>query len=244
MEGDFQFTIDEAKDGSKTFKWHRKNMKPDDNDYEQFLAFMHRQIRRLRRIRNQSKFNPNIEKIPKSQLETLWSFLEANIVAINMAIKNVEEEFVKKGDDEEDIEDNSAVQINGSHYDVLGEEYDDLDYSSPSCDNKDIMDFEMYDVTEELKTNYQQLNFAINPDNEDICMDIEDIIQICSCYRPQYHEYVVHAAARFVDEVKRVIFIGGGDSMILHEALKYPNLELVVGLELDQTVVRKGKCSI
>jgi spermidine synthase len=42
-----------------------------------------------------------------------------------------------------------------------------------------------------------------------------------------------------VQDVRRIIFIGGGDSMLLHEALKYPNLELVVGLELDQTVTRK-----
>jgi hypothetical protein len=42
-----------------------------------------------------------------------------------------------------------------------------------------------------------------------------------------------------VEDVRRIIFIGGGDSMLLYEALKYPNLELVVGLELDQTVTRK-----
>lgn len=64
-------------------------------------------------------------------------------------------------------------------------------------------------------------------------------LQICASYRPQYHEYVTHAAARFVKDIKRVIFIGGGDSMLLHEALRYPALEKVVGLELDQTVTRK-----
>ena len=45
---------------------------------------------------------------------------------------------------------------------------------------------------------------------------------------------------RFFDEVKSNLFVGGGDSMLLHEALKYPSLELVVGLELDQTVVRNS----
>lgn len=43
-----------------------------------------------------------------------------------------------------------------------------------------------------------------------------------------------------MEDVRRVIFIGGGDSMLLHEALKYPNLEKVIGLELDQTVTRKS----
>ena len=70
-------------------------------------------------------------------------------------------------------------------------------------------------------------------------MNLDKITQICSNYRPQYHEYFVHAAARYVDTIRRVIFIGGGNSMLLHEALKYPPLELVVGLELDQVVARK-----
>jgi hypothetical protein len=51
---------------------------------------------------------------------------------------------------------------------------------------------------------------------------------------------MTHAAARYVKNVRRIIFIGGGDSMLLHEALKYPNIEKVVGLELDQTVTRKS----
>jgi hypothetical protein len=128
----------------------------------------------------------------------------------------------------------------GSHYDPLDYEMDDLDYIAQTCDNEDIMQFEEYDEIDDKKTNYQMLNFMINPYEDDICMDLDDVVQICSKYRPQYHEYFVHAAARYVDKVRRVIFIGGGDSMLLHEALKYPTLELVVGLELDQVVARKS----
>jgi len=95
-------------------------------------------------------------------------------------------------------------------------------------------------MLEGLKTHYQQLNFAFRKSDGDICMDLEDTVQICSTYRPHYHEYSSHFAARFVDNVKNVVFVGGGDSMMLHEVLKYPNLEKVVGLELDQTVVRKS----
>jgi hypothetical protein len=51
---------------------------------------------------------------------------------------------------------------------------------------------------------------------------------------------VVHNTARYVDEIKRVVWVGGGDSMLLHEILKYPSLELVVGLEIDQKVTRKS----
>ena len=40
--------------------------------------------------------------------------------------------------------------------------------------------------------------------------------------------------------MQRVLFVGDGDFMLLHEILKYPALEKVVGLELDQMVVRKS----
>ena len=49
---------------------------------------------------------------------------------------------------------------------------------------------------------------------------------------------VVHSSARFPNQVKRVVFVGGDDSMLLHEILKCKSLELVICLEIDQTVTR------
>lgn len=71
-------------------------------------------------------------------------------------------------------------------------------------------------------------------------MDLDNIVQICDAYRPHYHEMAVHNTARFLppDSIKRVLFVGGGDSMLLHEILMYESLEFVVGLELDQKVTR------
>ena len=72
-----------------------------------------------------------------------------------------------------------------------------------------------------------------------MCFHLDDVLQICGSYRAHYHEMVVHYTARHFDEVKRVVFVGGGDSMLLHEIVKYkPSLELVVGLEIDQKVTR------
>ena len=50
----------------------------------------------------------------------------------------------------------------------------------------------------------------------------------------------VHFPAAYLKEFKRVAFIGGGDSMLLHEALQYPDVEMVLGLELDQKNVRES----
>ena len=134
----------------------------------------------------------------------------------------------------------AQIMKNSTHYDDLEWEFDDLDYQYPTCNNRHLMTFSDFADVEFLKTNYQDLNFMRKESTDDTCMDLDNIVQICSNYRPQYHEYSTHAAGRFVKDVKRVIFIGGGDSMLLHEALKYPDLELVVGLEIDQTVVRKS----
>jgi len=124
-------------------------------------------------------------------------------------------------------------------YKTTNEEY----YSHKTCDINTqfrVFDDGTFDEIDSFKSQYQQINFLYNPLDRDTCMDLDDTVQICDAYRPHYHEYAVHQTARFLpkDSIKRVLFVGGGDSMLLHETLKYPSLELVVGLELDQKVTR------
>jgi hypothetical protein len=244
MPEDYQFDLEENEYGELTVKWEKGSKVKDD--IEQVKVWLRREVRRFRRIKN---LNWNVTEgdtygMPQSEWDTSWAFYNANLVAMADAIVSLEE----KGNEEHtcSMEDyfrggacSNASDI-GSHYDALNYEVDDLDYRSPTCDYSDIMEFKDYEAIDTKKTNYQMMTFAIRPNEDDICMDLDDIVQICCNYRPQYHEYVVHAAARYVDTVRRVIFIGGGDSMLLHEALKYPTLELVVGLELDQVVARKS----
>ena len=72
-----------------------------------------------------------------------------------------------------------------------------------------------------------------------MCFFLDDTWQICTSYGPQYHEMGVHDTIRYLPyEPKRVLRVGGGDAMFLHEILKYPPLELAVGLELDQSLAR------
>jgi len=96
------------------------------------------------------------------------------------------------------------------------------------------------DSVYESRSFYQEVSWSENPNKPDVCMSLDDILQICHSYRPHYHEPYVHFPAAYMKEMKRVAFIGGGDSMLLHEALKYPNVEMVLGLELDQKVVRES----
>jgi len=96
------------------------------------------------------------------------------------------------------------------------------------------------DAVFESKSFFQAVAWTEHPGKPDTCLSLDDVLQICHSYRPHYHEPYIHFPAAYLNEMKRVVFIGGGDSMLLHESLKYPNVELVLGLELDQKVVRES----
>jgi spermidine synthase/S-adenosylmethionine/arginine decarboxylase-like enzyme len=95
-------------------------------------------------------------------------------------------------------------------------------------------------VIDEAPSTFQNLTIMEEANINDKCLDLDDIVQICASYRPHYHEPFVHFPASYLKDIKRVAFIGGGDSMLLHEILKYDSIELVLGLELDSLVVRRS----
>jgi spermidine synthase len=245
--GNMQFELDVTEEGKFNLTWMydmypKNDFKPDDR--LRAVVWLKRQIRHLYRIRNVDYKDGN-PGIPEHEWNTAWEFQKANIRAMTAAIASLE--AIESGitDEKELMQRLSHItmeqfEANYSHYDALDWELDDVDYLTQTCDNAEILKFHDHAVVEAINTHYQNLNFAIHPTTLDVMMDLDDIVQIASVYRPQYHEYVTHAAARFIPKVERVIFIGGGDSMLLHETLKYPDLKLVVGLELDQTVTRKS----
>eukprot|EP00546_Thalassionema_frauenfeldii_P019363 CAMPEP_0178906010 /NCGR_PEP_ID=MMETSP0786-20121207/6593_1 /TAXON_ID=186022 /ORGANISM="Thalassionema frauenfeldii, Strain CCMP 1798" /LENGTH=1330 /DNA_ID=CAMNT_0020577681 /DNA_START=56 /DNA_END=4048 /DNA_ORIENTATION=+ len=96
-----------------------------------------------------------------------------------------------------------------------------------------------YQTWDVAVSQYQEIAFKYNEGLDDTCLWLSGWAQTCTSFR-QYHEALVHYPATFVKEVKRVAFIGGGDNMILHEILKYDSLELALGMELDQQVLRSS----
>lgn len=204
-------------------------------------VWVHRQIRKQRRIQNLHFHKSKWPTIPDREWQIIWDFHKGNVLALELAREHLHKIAPPRNSGEaKEQQVISYEEGSHPHYDLLEYETDDLDYISPTCDNEQVMMFDDFVLWESLKTNYQPVGFEYNAQTDDVCMDIDNIVQICSSYRPQYHEFVTHYAARFVKDVKRILFVGGGDSMLLYEALKYPTLELVVGLELDQTVARKS----
>jgi spermidine synthase len=94
-----------------------------------------------------------------------------------------------------------------------------------------------YESMFKVQSQYQSIEFTYGEEEDDTCLWLSGWGQTCSSFR-QYHEALVHYPASFLPQIKRVAYIGGGDNMILHEILKYSSIELVLGLELDQDVVR------
>lgn len=59
-----------------------------------------------------------------------------------------------------------------------------------------------------------------------------------------YHEMITHPALQAHGKAKRVLIIGGGDGGTAREVLRYPGLDKVTMVEIDEAVVRASKAHL
>jgi len=184
--------------------------------------------------------------MPRHEWNSIWKFFEAYENALKHAVMDMEQRMQseKTINDDGEGSNNPTCSLDLSslehHYDDFHEEDDWNSYNDQICSSSEYTDFESYVPYEEVRSNYQTMSWTYRDSDDDICLHLDNMLQICSSYRPHYHEFFVHYPARYVESVERVIYLGSGDAMLLHEILKYPNLKKVVGLELDQQVTRKS----
>lgn len=69
------------------------------------------------------------------------------------------------------------------------------------------------------------------------CLILDNEVQLCSSDEHKYHELMVHFPIYYLNVLKNVLIIGGGDLMNLRELMKYSRIEKIVILELDKKVV-------
>lgn len=178
--------------------------------------------------------------VPDYEWESTVFYLMSMKRSIEVALEWVEENSLNH----DSCVANGTCIITSDRYTDLGLEFiSELEkgYADESCDiDVQLKKVAAFKKIDSFQSRYQKIEFYQNLTNGDTCMDLDHTLQICGSYRPHYHEYMVHQTARFLPKgtIKRVLFVGGGDSMLLHEVLKYPNIELIVGLELDQKVTR------
>lgn len=202
------------------------------------VIFFRQQLQRLKDLAETELVFPN-PSIPQQEWEIILKYYDALTNALTLAIK-------ASG---MDIDKDSCLDLSSDSCDVdFAYRYEHIqteaetwgDERPATCDCKREFVFNSWETIDIVESRYQGVTFSINPQFDDMCFDLDNTVQICSSYRPQYHEMMVHFSARYLEEVKRVLFVGGGDSMLLHEIIKYPSLEKVVGLELDQRVTRSS----
>lgn len=242
LDLEYQFTVDvDEKGDGYIIAWELEgpNVADTSEEVRRFVVWLKRQIRRLHRLRNIDYQEGNPGMHPR-EWESAWHFVNESIQTMNLAILALEHNLEISTPFATTTIKTSKTWPASDHYDHLEDETDDTNYLDVTCDDMDSLEFRDHCTVEYFSTPYQIIDFSVNPVTRNVALSLDGVVQIASVYRPQYHEYMVHTATRFLDSVARVIFIGGGDSMLLHEILKYPDLELVVGLELDQSVVRQS----
>eukprot|EP00536_Pseudo-nitzschia_multiseries_P003195 jgi/Psemu1/322908/estExt_fgenesh1_pg.C_470035 len=211
----------------------------DEETGEKFLTWplgTHPSLEELNYIVAQSKRLHALNHTVAENLEILKSDHERGVLSdFFYAYKEVLELAVAYRDG-----DSSERNAANKHYDPLtepkgpGVEGENIEVCWHNPSDRD------WDTSDLSTSQYQEIEFTYNKERDNTCLHLSGWLQTCTNFRPHYHEAFVHVPAQYVEDVKRVAFLGGGDNMILHEILKYPNLELVVGMELDQQVIRSA----
>mmetsp|Transcript_10161 Transcript_10161/g.11602 ORF Transcript_10161/g.11602 Transcript_10161/m.11602 type:complete len:700 (+) Transcript_10161:96-2195(+) len=89
-------------------------------------------------------------------------------------------------------------------------------------------------------TFHQAIEYTYGDKTKSTYMMMDEMLHSSNVFRAHYHDGMVHIPAQYVQHMKRVAYIGGGDNMPLYELLKYPDIELIVGMELDQGACRSA----
>jgi len=222
------FEIDEKDAGSGNLSLSWITEEPDDDDID-LLEDIQEAMAEVAK----TKLATPDTAIPSNEIATIRQFHQDLTKATNFALETISDLEMEAcaADDEKCV-------ASSTRYDDLTKDKD-VFYSELVCGNMyEIMEFKGYKKFKNIESHYQDLSFSHNPYTTDVCFSLDGICQICGNYRPHYHEMSVHYAARYLVSLKRALFVGGGDSMLLHELLQYPSIETVVALELDQTVPR------
>jgi len=222
---------DEGLNGNNLrLKWFK-----DQEPTEDSIDYMMGELSYLRSTVVKKYLDEADSSIPTHELDTIRQYVNALELAFALALDTAEHE------DGTGLCNNSGECTLGL-VDLSTYNQERQWYWIDTCDDDNIFGkFENeYDSLETINSPYQKITFFRDPVNNDMCFELDLITQICSSYRPHYHEMVVHYTARFLPKIERVLWVGGGDSMLLHEILKYPTLDFVVGLEIDQKVTRNA----
>ena len=88
------------------------------------------------------------------------------------------------------------------------------------------------DVILSKTTKYQRI--VLTKWKDDLRLFLNSHLQFSSRDEYRYHEALVHPGLASLKGARRVLVLGGGDGLAVREILKYPNLEAVTLVDLDE----------
>ncbi|AFY65391.1 polyamine aminopropyltransferase [Geitlerinema sp. PCC 7407] len=91
-------------------------------------------------------------------------------------------------------------------------------------------------VVTRLQSAYQRV--VVTRMGRDVRLFLDGDLQLSTLDEYRYHEALVHPVMSANPHRRQVLLLGAGDGMALREVLKWPEVERVVVLELDPTVVK------
>jgi len=68
----------------------------------------------------------------------------------------------------------------------------------------------------------------------DYWLYLNDNLQFSTFDEPMYHEVLVHPIMHILDKPKNILILGGGDGCAARELLKYPSIQKITLVDLDQ----------
>jgi hypothetical protein len=200
MPKQYQFDLDQDQNGAMIITWHTNHRPKNQNKVEAAQIWIRRELRRLRRIKNidwNFSFDEKDHGMTKYEWDSIWEFVDANIVALLAAHKSMNGENEEEQEQAQDqscsasdgVQDGSCPSNwnpldNGSHYDLLNFEMDDVAYNLYTCDTTDAFAQKGFDLLEKTKSAYQLVKFKEKKSTNDICMNLDKIIQVSDVNLP------------------------------------------------------------
>ncbi len=94
-------------------------------------------------------------------------------------------------------------------------------------------------IIQRIQSQYQRI--VLTRQGKDLRLFLDGDLQLSTIDEYRYHEALVHPAMSANSHRKKVLVMGGGDGMALREILKWSEVEKIVLIELDPTVVKLAR---
>jgi spermidine synthase len=88
-----------------------------------------------------------------------------------------------------------------------------------------------------LKRSQWQEITLLETDDLGLCLVLDGRLQLAEADEFIYHEMLIHPAGLILDGPSRALILGGGDGCAARELLRYPNLEQIDLIDVDQEVI-------